>query len=234
MPGPPRRPPRPPSASASVSVRQSSSSRPSRTTPTTGGSPARSGAASSSSTAHAKLGSSASGSAPPPTRATVSSTSPPTSFARRSARARTAPRVLAQHAQHRDPLRRVEVEQERPLERGERQLVGAERALERVAAQPLDELGAADDDPGLRPAEQLVAGEADEVGAGGEARPRRRLVADVDERARAEVVDEREAVPARDAGELLEPRLLREADDAEVRLVDAQEQRRSPARSRAS
>ena len=34
-----------------------------------------------------------------------------------------------------------------------------------MAPQPLDELGAADDDAGLRPAEQLVAREADEVGA---------------------------------------------------------------------
>ena len=55
-------------------------------------------------------------------------------------------------------------ERERALERSERQLVGAERALERVAAQPLDELGAADDDARLRPAEELVAREADEVG----------------------------------------------------------------------
>ena len=46
------------------------------------------------------------------------------------------------------------------------------------------------------------------------------------ERAGAEVVDERQAVAARDRGELLEPRPLREADDAEVRLVHAQQQRR--------
>ena len=65
-----------------------------------------------------------------------------------------------------------------------------------MAAQPLDELGAADDDARLRPAEQLVAGEADEVGAGREALARGRLVArSVDERARAEVVDERQPVP---------------------------------------
>ena len=54
-------------------------------------------------------------------------------------------------------------------------LSGAERALERVAAEPLDEIGAAGDDPGLRPAEQLVAREADEVRAGGERRGGRRL-----------------------------------------------------------
>ena len=99
--------------------------------------------------------------------------------------------------------RAVEVERERPLERGERELVGAERALERMAAEPLDELGAADDDPGLRPAEQLVAREADEVGAGGEARARGRLVAE-----RATSAPEPrsstsgEPVAARDRGEL--------------------------------
>ena len=48
----------------------------------------------------------------------------------------------------------------------------------------------------------------------------------VDERARAEVVDERHVVAPRDGGELLDPRLLGEADHAEVRLVHAQEQRR--------
>ncbi len=40
---------------------------------------------------------------------------------------------------------------------------------------------------------------------------------------RAEVVDEREAVQPRDGGDLLEPRALLEADDAEVRLVHAQQ-----------
>ena len=213
-------------ASASVSVRQSSRVRPSRTTATTGGSCARSAAASSSSTAQAKLGSSASGSAPPPTRATVSSTVPPVTSASRSARPRTRLRGLAQHPQHRDLLRPVEVERERALERGERQLVRAERAVERVAAQPLDEVRPPGDDPRLRPAEQLVAGEADEVGARSQRRGRGRLALELDERARAEVVDERQPVPPRDGRQLLEARLLREADDAEVRLVDAEEQRR--------
>ena len=132
---------------------------------------------------------------------------------------------LAQHPQHRDLLRPVEVERERALERGERELVRAERAVERVAAQPLDEVGAAGDDPGLRAAEQLVAGEADEVGSRGQRGGRRRLALDLDERARAEVVDERQPVPPRDGRQLLEAGLLREADDAEVRLVDAEEQR---------
>ena len=61
-----------------------------------------------------------------------------------------------------------------------------------MAAEPLDEIGAADDDPALRAAEQLVAGEADEVGAGNERVAHLRLVVERRERARAEVVDERE------------------------------------------
>ena len=69
-----------------------------------------------------------------------------------------------------------------------------------MAAESLDEVGAADDDPGLRAAEELVAREADEVGAFGDARRRRRLVTEVEQRARAEVVDEREPGGRRDRG----------------------------------
>ena len=121
----------------------------------------------------------------------------------------------------------IESARERPLERGQRQLVGAKRALERMAAQPLDELGAPDDDPRLRAAEELVAREADEVGARARgSRPgsaRRRA----GERARAEVVDERHAVlSARPRPARASRGLLGEADDPEVRLVHAEQQRR--------
>ena len=98
---------------------------------------------------------------------------------------------LAQHADHRDLVRPVEVERERPLERSERQLVRAEGAVERVAAQLLDQVGPAGDDPGLGAAQQLVPREADEVGPRDEGGGRRRLAFDVDERAGAEVVEER-------------------------------------------
>ena len=143
-------------------------------------------------------------------------------------RARAPLRRLAQHAQHRHLGERalgVEIEQQRPLERGEAELVDAQRAVERMAPQPLDEVGAADDDPRLRAAEQLVAAEADEVGAGGERRARRRLVGQVEQRAGAEVVEQRQRAARATAGELFERRLLGEADDAEVRLVHAEEQR---------
>ena len=159
--------------------------------------PVRSGAASSSSTAHAKLGSSASGSAPPPTRATVSSTVAADELGQPLGTRADRLAGLAEHPQHRDLARgSVEVQRERPFERGERELVGAQRALERVAPQALDEVGAADDDPGLRAAEQLVAGEADEVRAGRRARraPTARRARSVSD-AGAEVVDERQLVP---------------------------------------
>ena len=55
--------------------------------------------------------------------------------------------------------------------------------------------------------------------------PRRRLVTEIQQRARAEIVEQRQVVPPCDLGQLGQRRLLREAHDAEVRLVHAQEQR---------
>ena len=86
---------------------------------------------------------------------------------------------LGSHAQDRDLTERalrIEVERQRALERGQGQLVRTDGALERVAPQPLDELRAADDDPGLWAAEELVAREADEVRARLEALPHRRFL----------------------------------------------------------
>ena len=133
---------------------------------------------------------------------------------------------LVQHPQHRHLAQRalrLEVERERPLERRERELVRPQRALERVPPQSLDELGATDHDARLRAAEQLVAGEADEVGARGQALARGGLALEVDEDAGAEVVHERQSVPPGDRCQLGHRRLLGEADDAEVRLVHAQQ-----------
>ena len=96
-----------------------------------------------------------------------------------------------------------------------------------MAPQPLDEVRAADDDARLRPAEQLVAREADEVGAGGEARGGRRLALELDERARAEVVDERQPGTSRHLRRA--PRAEGcsvKPDLTEVRLMDAQDERR--------
>ena len=146
---------------------------------------------------------------------------PPARERRRPARAACAATGISRGALA------VEQQRERSLERGERELVGAKGSLERVAAEPLDEGGAPDDDPRLRPAEQLVPREAHEVGAGRDARPRADgSSSNVEERARAEVVHEREAHGAGNAAQLGQARLLGEADDAEVRLVHPQEERR--------
>ena len=95
-----------------------------------------------------------------------------------------------------------------------------------MATEPLDEVGAADDDPRLWPAEELVPREADEPGAVRHARRSRRLVAQVEKGARTKVVYEREPGARRDAGQLPRGYGLREADDAVVRLVHAEDRRR--------
>ena len=92
-----------------------------------------------------------------------------------------------------------------------------------MAPQALDELGTADDDAGLRAAEQLVTGEADQVGARSQARTRDRLVPEVDERSGAEVVDEDELVAQSHLCQFVHACLLGEPDHAEIRLVHAQE-----------
>ena len=82
------------------------------------------------------------------------------------------------------------------LWRGQRELVGAQRPLQRMPPKPLDEAGAPDDEPACgppracRPRKQTRSAPARRLSAGG-------LVADRSERARAEVVHERQLVPAR-------------------------------------
>ena len=94
-----------------------------------------------------------------------------------------------------------------------------------MPAHRLDRLGLADGDAGLRTAQQLVAAEGDDVGAGGHALARRRLLAEqlqVGERAAAEIVDEHALVGRGEPGELGERRLRGEAHDAVVAGVHAQ------------
>ena len=80
----------------------------------------------------------------------------------------------------------------------ESHLVAAQGAGQGMSTQPVDRIAAADDQPGLRAAEQLVAAEGDQVGARGERLHRRRLGGETvaferDEAAAAEVVDERQS-----------------------------------------
>ena len=77
--------------------------------------------------------------------------------------------------------------------------------------------------PACGPPSSLSPEKQTSAGAGGEALACLRLVAERHERARAEIVDEHELARGRDVGELRERRVLREADDAEVRLVHAQQ-----------
>src|SRR6266849_6502034 len=87
----------------------------------------------------------------------------------------------------------------------------------------LDEIGASDHDPRLRTSEQLVPGETNKVCAPCQARTCGRLVTDVDQRARAEIVDERQVVTVRDVRQFAPRRLRSEADEAEVGLMNAQQ-----------
>ena len=107
-------------------------------------------------------------------------------------------------------------------------LVEAQRPQERVLADELQRRGPADQEAGLRPAQELVAGEGAEVGAGldplGHRRLRRQAVGrGRQERAGAEVVHQPEVAPARQAGQLLQRRLGDEALELEVGAVDHQE-----------
>ena len=104
-----------------------------------------------------------------------------------------------------------------------------------MPAQALDEIGPADDDPRLRPAEQLVAREGHEMGARLEALARGRLVTESARRPGAEVVDEDQTAPIRDraksrrAGRSVNP-TMRKFDWCTRRIAAVN--RRSPPRSR--
>ena len=96
----------------------------------------------------------------------------------------------------------IAIEPQRRLDRRQADLVDAQRPLERIAVDARDQFLASDDEPRLRTAKQLVAGEGDEIGAlrhrlghcglMGQAEAR-----EIDECSGAEVVDQRHVVPVR-------------------------------------
>ena len=109
-------------------------------------------------------------------------------------------------------------------------LVHAHGAGQGVAAEPLHQLAPADDDTGLGPAQELIAGEHGQVGAGRQALLHCRLrgqaeAGGVQETAGAQVVEQQDAVLVGQPGQVVYLRRLREAHDAEVAGVDAHDGR---------
>jgi hypothetical protein len=86
-------------------------------------------------------------------------------------------------------------------------------------------------DAGLRTAEQFIAAEGNQIGAGrrlSETRPaRRRPRAQVHKTAAAQVFIDRDAALAAQGGQLFERRAGGEAFDAEIARMDAQQQARA-------
>jgi hypothetical protein len=85
------------------------------------------------------------------------------------------------------------------LERGDRHLVDPDGPGDRVATKPIDEIRLPENDPRLGSSQQLVPGEAHEVGAGLQGLRRCRLVERnlrrPAEQTAADVVEERNAGP---------------------------------------
>src|SRR5438094_5377065 len=119
---------------------------------------------------------------------------------------------------------------ERRLEGRDGELVDAQRAVPRVLLEPRDDRAFADDDPGLRAAEQLVARERHEVDSGGDDLGHGRLVGkaprpQVDQRAGAQILHDRNAALTAELDQLAARHVRGEADHAVVRGVNLQQQR---------
>src|SRR5690606_24015622 len=81
-----------------------------------------------------------------------------------------------QHAQRRDLVVALEAVRSQRFRQGRiGQLVDAQRAEQRIAANALDQVPTPSDDPRLRPAQEFVAAEADEIDALRQARGDSRL-----------------------------------------------------------
>ena len=135
---------------------------------------------------------------------------------------------LRQHAQHGHPPRRIAVQPQRRLERGEAHLVEPQRAQQRVLAQRIDSLLAPEHQPRLRAAEQLVAAAGDHVGPRRERFGKGRLggARSPRDQPAAEVRDDLEPVLLRQPRQGGDRGLLDEADGAEVALVDFEQHAR--------
>ena len=119
---------------------------------------------------------------------------------------------------------RIPIEFKRGLDGGEPDLVDAKRALHRIAIDRLDQIALADNETGLRAAEQFVAGKSHNV-RGGHGLPNCRLrlqpiKREVDQRARSEIVGERNARLLGEGAKVGRPNLGGETLNAVVRRVD--------------
>ena len=162
------------------------------------------------------------------------------SLAERVLQQRPQPRGLRPHLcgrSHQQPQRRQPlgekfrgaIQRQYRLQGGERQLAHPQGALERIPAQLADQIAAADEQPRLRSAEQLVAAEGDQI------RPRRHGFAhrrfpgqlparQVQQRAAAEIHCHRHGVRAAELDELRQRDTLGEAADGVVAGVDLHQQ----------
>ena len=117
------------------------------------------------------------------------------------------------------------------MQRGKRHLVEPQRPRKRVLFDPFDVLPFADNQPRLRPAEQLVARKRRNVHTSVQTSLHRRLAADakrfeVDDCPAAEVFNERQAVPMRDLRQFLPRYGFGKAHDAVVARMHLQKRSR--------
>src|SRR5215203_2001354 len=112
--------------------------------------------------------------------------------------------------------RTLEVGAKRRLERSYAELVGPQRPREWVTAHRCDELERPNSDAGLRPAEQLVPREDDEIRTFAHSVLGSRLIAQRQERSAADVCKDRRS----EGGQLRDADRLGEACDLEVARVD--------------
>ena len=106
----------------------------------------------------------------------------------------------------RQSLLRVQVQAQQRVQGRQIQLVDAQRTRQRVAAHGVHDPDPAHGDAGLGAAQQLVAAERHDVGAGGDAVRQRRLLREQRQRrqgAAAQVIDEHGVVLVRQGRQLL-------------------------------
>ena len=178
------------------------------------------------------------GSEPPPIADSAGSTSPASTIARHCLSA--LPEMVGfgrDHAPDRDRFDGLaeEVVLECGAESGDGGFVESEHAHQGMGAEPVDRGLPADDQAGLGSAEELVAAEEDEVGAGFDAVLRSWFVSEselsrVEQTTAADIVDQQRRESPRvlvgDLAEFGQGRFLGESDDAEVGGVHSQDCRR--------